>query len=93
MSTARPGSALATYQNLDTYKSSMSSPKQMLAPSDYAVWLLGVLIQLIGMIVLTFHGPKGGESGRSETTFLFAGWGVFTVGTIIILVKIFMLRK
>ena len=67
--------------------------KQMLAPSDYAVWLLAVTIQLVGMIVLTFHGPKSSESARSETTFLWAGWGIFTVGTIIVLVKIFMLRK
>ena len=68
------------------------SMKGMLEPSDYVVWILGVVIQLIGMIVLTFHGPKDGDTA-SDTTFLYVGWGVFTVGTIIVLVKIFRLRK
>jgi len=44
------------------------------------------------MIVLTFHGPKDGDTA-SDTTFLYVGWGVFVVGTIIVLVKIFRLRK
>jgi len=66
--------------------------KSMLSASDYAVWIAGVTIQLIGMILLTFHGPKDGDTA-SDTTFLYAGWGIFVVGTIVILVKIFRLRK
>lgn len=88
---ARPGSALAAARA--SYPLVPKPVKQMLAPGDYAVWLLAVTIQLIGMILLTFHGPKSAESARSETTFLWAGWGVFVIGTIILLVKIFMLRK
>ena len=68
------------------------SMKSMLSASDYAVWIAGVTIQLVGMIVLTFHGPKDGDT-PSDTTFLYAGWGIFVVGTIVILVKIFRLRK
>lgn len=77
-----------------SYGIGKSSPymKSMLSPSDYAVWIAGVTIQLIGMIVLTFHGPKDGDTA-SDTTFLYVGWGVFVVGTIIVLVKIFRLRK
>lgn len=77
---------------LPSYTMVKSTIKTMLAGSDYAVWILGVVIQLIGMVVLTFHGPKDGDTA-SDTTFLYAGWGVFVVGTIIILVKIFRLRK
>ena len=85
--------ALPSYAYLP---SSMTKPssymKSMLSASDYAVWIAGVTIQVIGMIVLTFHGPKDGDTA-SDTTFLYAGWGVFVVGTIVILVKIFRLRK
>lgn len=80
---------------MPSYASMLSrapSVKGMLAPGDYAVWLLGVTLQLVAMILMTFHGPKDGDTA-SDTTFLWAGWGTFAVGTIIVLVKIFMLRK
>ena len=68
------------------------SMKMMLAPSDYAVWIAGLTLQLIGMIVLTFHGPKDGDTA-SDTTFLYAGWAIFVIGSIVVLVKLFRLRK
>ena len=79
---------------IPTYSAGSMRPsmKNMLAPSDYAVWILGVTLQLIGMIVLTFHGPKDGDT-RSDTTFLYAGWAIFVIGSIAVLVKIFRLRK
>ena len=88
MAAPMPSYGIPTY----SVGSMRPSMKSMLAPSDYAVWILGVTLQLIGMIVLTFHGPKDGDT-TSDTTFLYAGWAIFVIGSIAVLVKIFRLRK
>jgi hypothetical protein len=72
--------------------SKVAPQKSMLPLVQYLIWFLGPLLQLVGMIVLSFHGPSDGDTD-ADTTFFWVGWGVFAVGTIILIVKILMLRK
>lgn len=63
-------------------------PKTFLNSKDFWFFFIAGLLQIIGMIVITFRNPANGDTS-ADTTFLWVGWGVFALGTGILLFLIF----